>query len=156
MTEATFARYLSKMFKQRPILWQRNESGTTARGIPDVFYSLPSGPDGWQQGGWNIGWVELKHVKDWPRRPKTTLTLRNFSLPQQAFMRTWGGKTGRCWVFVKVGRERHADYLLFGWKQAVTIPLGKTKAEMFESAHAHWHGKVDVHELEAALMGRCR
>ena len=57
----------------------RLESGLTESGIPDVAYCFLG----------SAGWLELKSVAAWPKRPATPLRIDHLTLEQVLFLETW-------------------------------------------------------------------
>jgi hypothetical protein len=69
-------------------------------GTPDVNYCF----DGLE------GWIELKAIPHWPRRPKTLVRIDHYTLEQRLWARerSWAG--GRVFMLLRVDEER--EYLL--------------------------------------------
>ena len=63
-------------------------------GLPDVFYCLKG----------VCGFIELKHLNQWPVRESTETTL-GINAAQRLWLGDLAGNGGRAFVFVKIGQE---------------------------------------------------
>jgi len=100
-------------------------------GIPDVNYIG--------------GWIELKWLRNWPKRPETPVKLGHDLMPhQRAWLRRRHRRGGRAWVLLQVGRE----WLLFDAPVAVEI-IGKVnRQEMVDKSHSYWQNGLNPDELK--------
>lgn len=92
-------------------------------GIPDVNYSL--------------GWVELKCMKEWPKRPDTPLKIPHFTEKQRVWLTQRACAGGRAYLLLQVGPQ----YLLFLGHVAAAFIGSATKQELEELCLEHWPKK---------------
>lgn len=92
-------------------------------GMPDVNYKL--------------GWIELKHLDDWPVRASTPVKIPSFVRKKDQatwLFRRWAAG-GLCWVLVRVNRQ----LFLFPGCDAQDVRHGLTRAEFLDRA-LWWSG----------------
>jgi hypothetical protein len=122
--------------------WQayRIEPGTgTIPGIPDVVYAMSPTC---------AGWIELKYLKEFPKRASTVVKIKHYSPNQRLFLRKWGKLTGKAFLFCQVGKE----YFLFDWETAQHVGGSYTQADWRENALCVW-STIDVPQLKYYLAG---
>lgn len=116
-------------------------------GTPDVYYTLISG---------DMGWLELKHEKEWPKRATTALKVDHFTPQQRGWLRRHGGFGAKVFVLIQVDKQ----YFLLDWEEAQNIG-GKhwdpkyskrpwTK-EDYEELTYKWERRINYSELYFAL-----
>lgn len=102
--------------------------------------ALPGTPDVNYIGGW----MELKYIRDWPKRDSTTVRLDHFTQQQRIWLiRRWMN-FGQCWLCLQVSKTR--DWFLFTGKDA-GMSLAKdgcNKAKVFELASFHGHSADEI------------
>jgi hypothetical protein len=108
------------------------------KGTPDVNYVE--------------GWIELKWLRAWPKRPTTKVRLDH---PLTQEQRVWLTKRwragGNCYVLLQVGRE----YLLFTGQDAACSLGDSTREELETYAIMVWHNGLNRAEfLEWIRSGR--
>ena len=114
----------------------RHEEALQA-GIADVSYVSANG---------HHGWIELKHLKEWPRRESTIVRLDHYTNDQKNFLKAKGRAGSYTWLFLQVGR----DYLLFDWRAAQKV--GELNKEALEEiAFGVWHNGCDWQSLGYCL-----
>lgn len=84
------------------------------------------------------GWMELKHVSEWPRREKTLVRIPHYSIEQKDFLEKKGIAMGNTWLFVQV----EGDFLLYNHTAAQFLP-DKTKTEMVGLSTFFYEGRLD-------------
>lgn len=140
--ETRFWQYIRQGLKKYCEL-QRIESGLTAKGIPDVSYSIKNAPI--------RGWIELKHVKSWPKRQNTVVKLPHYNPEQKLFLWKHGEASGYCWLFLKIEK----NYLLFDHIQAQNV--GELNSfDLNCIAHAKWSNRINFEELSSTLSGELK
>lgn len=107
------------------------------KGIADVSFC---------QNGY-AGWMELKHVSQWPARATTKVRLPHYSIDQKEFLERKGKCMGNTWLFIQV----EGDFLLYNWKGAQNLP-DITKTEMVELAVAFYEKRLDYAQFARDLM----
>jgi hypothetical protein len=107
-------------------------------GIPDVSYA-PAGSSG-------FGWIELKHVPDFPKRVNTPVRIKHFTEEQRFFLKDKGERAGYCWVLLQISNE----YFLFD--HTVIDKLGYVPAyELKTIAVQHWTRTINYSYLSMLL-----
>jgi len=108
------------------------ENGVGA-GVPDLNYIL--------------GWIELKQVKAWPKRPSTPLRLDHFTSGQRRWISRRHRAGGLVFVLLKVGKE----WLLFDGETAAEH-LGRTnRSELYGLAKKAWPKRINWNQLAEAI-----
>lgn len=109
-------------------------------GTPDVYYTII------QTG--TMGWIELKHKKQWPKREKTKIKIDHFTPQQRNFLKNHGKLGANVFMLLQVDR----DYLLFDWTIAKDFGT-LDKVELIDRSILHWENHIDYNELESYLNG---
>jgi hypothetical protein len=138
--EKALWRYLNNGVGQR---WDacRHEDCATS-GVPDVSFGMHD----YAREKVINGWIELKVLDDWPRRPDTVVKFRSLSKEQRMWMNGRGTAGGNVWILVRV--QRH--YMLFHYTALDFI--GTTNREgLQKQATRTWVNKIDWKDLEMAL-----
>lgn len=93
------------------------------------------------------GWIELKILQEWPKKPCTVARLDHFT-PQQ---RAWLGRRwevgGLCWVLLQIGT---AEMLLFTGQVAAAY-LGSTTQRGLYSLYS-WRHERPLREADVDLL----
>lgn len=96
--------------------------------------------------GGEHGWIELKQMDAWPKRPGTIVRCKHYTTQQRNFLKAKGEHGGNAWLFAKIGRE----YLLFDWRQAQQF--GEVNGKGTRAlAYGVWQGRMDWGELADIL-----
>ena len=88
------------------------------------------------------GWMELKHVSQWPARPTTKVRIPHYSDEQKEFLERKGKCMRHVWLFIQI----EGDFLLYDWQAALELP-DKTKTEMVELATFFYEGRLDYKQF---------
>jgi hypothetical protein len=103
-----------------------------APGTPDVNYSI-NGTD---------GWVELKEIDRWPKRPGTPVRIPHYTPQQRLWIRRRVLAGGRAFVLLRVNESM--TYLLlpgaWAWKNLGKVP----REELERAACCRWRGEFDA------------
>ena len=95
------------MRKQEQKLWDRLSShmkgmwlaerieSMLAGGVPDVFFTIPQ----------IHGWIELKVLVAWPKRPTTRVVIEHFTAQQGLWLFQHDKAGGHVWFFLEVAGE---------------------------------------------------
>lgn len=102
-------------------------------GIPDLSYGAR---------GIN-GWIELKRVLSWPKRPDTIVKMEHFTANQVNWLRRRGKKAGHCYLLIQVA----AEYFVFSFHEARRVRAGITRQEFSELCILHMVGTLDPDRL---------
>lgn len=122
-----------------PYMHLTRHEDSVSPGTPDVSYGYAS----------RNGWIELKHVDDFPVREATPIRVRHFTDEQKLFLEERGKEGGYCWVLLQVGNE----YFLFN--HTVVNLIGELpRKELTETAHKHWKRRIRWDELMLTLQER--
>jgi len=137
MPEKSLWSYVRKGMKGRWDHVTRHEN-MVSTGIADVSYYLDGN-----------GWIELKNVKQLPKRATTGINLGQWHMnggAQRHFLIKRHG-----WLLVRVLRPKRV-YLLFEWED---LPPWErpywTWDEMQKHFYANWVGSIEFNELEIIL-----
>ena len=84
-------------------------------GMPDVNYCITRA---------KRGWIELKYLEHYPKRPKTKIRLSHFTQEQRNWLIQRSQVGEKCFVFLQIEK----DYFLFEAKKASQL-LGKLSSE---------------------------
>lgn len=108
------------------------------RGTPDTTYAY--------------GWIELKALKEWPKRDSTPVRLHHDLMREQRIWlrRRWQAG-GEAYVLLLV--EKTQDWLIFDGPTAGTIIGDATQEELREAAIAVWSRREMEKYLESFLRG---
>ena len=111
-------------------------------GIPDVGFVL--------KGAGPYGFIELKRVKEFPKRPTTVIRIphpEHWKI-QQAWIRRVGRLTGRVFLLLQVAKT----YFLFDWRE--TQLVGELpKDRLYELSLGYWENSINRAELYELLSG---
>lgn len=80
------------------------------------------------------GWIELKALTDWPKRPDTLVRIEHFTMEQRHWLRRRVRRGGKAWLLLRVGKE----WLLFPGDKAADIIGTLTRAQLVEAALFYW------------------
>lgn len=84
------------------------------------------------------GWVEIKYIREWPKRADTPLRIHHFTAQQRLWISERRKRGGKVLIVVRVAK----DLLLF--ESTWCMALGTlTKAQMFEACSASWGNFFD-------------
>jgi len=117
--------------------WHASRIESSAgNGIPDISFGLPG----------KNGWIELKYIREWPKRQDTKV-----KLPLRPEQKHWisarGGLSGDVWVLVRI----QDDFFLVSWRDCKSAAeQGWTQAEwsgICTMFGMHWHGRINFNEL---------
>ena len=110
---------------------------SAGNGVPDVSFGIP---------GVN-GWIELKYIKEWPKRPTTKVKLP-LRPEQKHWIKNRGQLSGNVWVLVRISD----DFFLLYWNTAVqAAEKGMTQFDWFAPEIYSWHKEINFSELYDAL-----
>ena len=136
--ERAFWKYLLNGMGRR---WsaQRHEDRYSI-GVPDVSYGIklyyppPKAPKKVN------GWIELKVIESWPKRPGTIVKVPHYEIEQKIWLRERGETGGSCFFFLKVLDTK--EYLLFTHITAQSV--GRlTREELENSAIKRWINRIN-------------
>ena len=109
---------------------------SSGNGVPDVTFSMP-----------NInGFLELKYIPEWPKKPETKVKLP--LRPEQKFwIGTRGKMGGNVWVLCRIGN----DFFLLDRDRAVAACDGLTCFEWNFSSNMSCRGRLNFDALALYL-----
>jgi len=138
MNESSVYSYLKSLLVGKTLL-SRIES-CTGNGVPDVACAIKSAHH----------WIEVKYLKEWPKR-ETTLVKLPLRPEQKLWIATRGELSGNVWVFIRI----EDDFFLLTWKEAIQACNGWTRDEWKVMAYGSWYFKVDKYTLYSLIAGGC-
>lgn len=94
------------------------------------------------------GWLELKWLAEWPKRPETIVKFPKFRPAQRVFLLNRSRLGGRAHLLLRVGKEW---LLLPGYWSAVHLGVDATREQIRAAAEQQWPKKLIAAELIAAL-----
>jgi hypothetical protein len=101
-------------------------------GTPDVYFTMGNGA---------MGWLELKHAHQWPKRADTPLKIEHFTPEQRRFIRDHGRLGAKVYVLLQVDR----DYFLMKWRDALRI--GEMVKADYYKIDFFWRRSVNYRHL---------
>jgi len=117
------------------------------RSLDAISVENPVGP-GTPDVNFIEGWVELKWLRAWPKRPETPVTLDHPLTPEQrAWHKRRSKRGGNTWVMLQCGRE----WLLFKGIVAAEHLGTATRSELYHHATIWWRNGLDTNGLIEAL-----
>ena len=117
MSEKDYAReFCTLTRKLHPV---RIENALLTPGLPDVSIAP--------------GFVELKWLKAYPKKPETPVRIDHYTDEQRLWLRTRAAAGGGAWLALKV----RADRYIFDSDGAQSVGF-LTKAELMEACIAYW------------------
>lgn len=112
---------------------------SSGNGVPDVTYGLQD----------INGWIELKYIKEWPKRA-TTLVKLPLRPEQKFFFQKRGELSGNVWCFIRI----QDTFFLLSYKEALEAAYhGWTKDEWLQ--RQWWHGTYKGVDVLTQLQGGC-
>ena len=131
MRESDLWKYLRDGMKGKHFEASRIES-SAGNGVPDVAFSVPT----------KHGWIELKYIKEWPKRP-TTLVKLPLRPEQKLWIKNHGQLSGNVWVLCRI-----ADmFFLLDHKEAAILCEGGTVDTWDAICTKSWHKRIDFNDL---------
>ena len=101
---------------------ERVENILTA-GTPDVSYGVPS----------HQGWIELKYMRQFPKRDTTKVKIKHWEPIQKQWIVKRGMVSGNCWMMIRVEDE----IFLFSYDQTYLVEEW-TKREWRMNCSGYW------------------
>lgn len=95
-----------------------------------------------------LGWIEVKWMRSWPKRPETVVRVDHYTPQQRVWARRRALAGGKVWLMLIVGTE----WLLFRGEDAAEY-LGKlTQGGLYDLAVRDWTRTPRRKELEECLI----
>lgn len=142
--EANFIEAIKKGFKKQRILLQRLEV-TSGVGVPDCMYAMEELP--------GAGFIEVKRLKEWPKRESTIVRLKHFSHEQKSWMALYGPFIKRVFLLIQISRT----YLLFPWTAVKRIgEMNRTDLmRLADESGGLWVNRIDYAKMKEILRRNC-
>lgn len=131
MSESTQRGKVIKLLKSLHAIPVENTVGVN--GVPDVNYTG--------------GWIELKWLRAWPKRPGTKIALGHFTTQQRRWLRRRCNAGGKAYLLLQVQRE----WLLFNGITAGEVIGDLTRAELYNFVCARWVNGLNRESFIACL-----
>lgn len=126
MNEASVWQYIKAGMAGRWLATRLESS--SGNGVPDVVFSMP-----------NInGFLELKYIKEWPKRPDTKVKLP-LRPEQKLWISTRGKMGGNVWVLCRI----EDDFFLLNDTLAIAACEGWDKFEWARNCNLAWPRRVN-------------
>lgn len=93
------------------------------------------------------GWIELKWVRRWPKRPETVVDIDHFSKEQRIWLNRRYQRMGNSWLLLQVGRE----WLLFTGQDAADYVGKLTREGLYKVCRMRLTQGMDKEELIECL-----
>ena len=133
----------STVFRGAGVHAVRIENKIAPFGVPDVNYCFLN-----HEGGRGEGWIELKEVPRWPKKPETIIKVDHYTKDQQNWARARIAVGGTVWLLLKVGRS---DWLLFWGTDAIGVVGEVNKEGLYAAATVYWSTAPKKHDLLGKL-----
>lgn len=79
------------------------------------------------------GWMELKVMPKWPKRPTSLVMLPHYTVDQARFLEAWGKVGIGAFILAQIEDE----FLLIDWRHANAVQKGVAKSKLQELATLH-------------------
>lgn len=136
--ENTLKKYLIKLMGTR---WDvQSHEDQFSEAIPDLSYGFNK----------RNGWIELKQVESWPKKPDTPVRIKRYTPQQVNWLNNRQKKGGSCYILIKV----EDDYFMFHATHGRDLRGGLTKAEYYTRSIVFWERSVDIEEFECVIGGK--
>lgn len=112
---------------------------TTKSGVADIIYSCMG----------KRGFIELKYLKEWPKRPDTPVKIPHLTEIQRAWLSLHEQEANLCFILLQIEK----DYLLYSAKRIDDLGIFNKKT-LFYFCVASWHKQIDFKELANCLQKR--
>lgn len=122
--------------------WHASRIESSAgNGIPDISFGV--------QG--KNGWIELKYIREWPKRQDTKVKLP-LRPEQKHWIKNRGQVSGDVWVLCRI----HNEFFLLDYRLAMLAVEGWTKQEWIMNSVLHWRITITFETLAEMLTIGCR
>lgn len=111
-------------------------------GTPDVNYCFTV------DGRKYEGWIELKWIKEFPKRASTVVKIPHFTDDQRNWIIQRIGNGGSVWVFLRVERE---FFLFDGFTASRHVGIDLVRKGLRDEAYGYWSPRVDWDEFMKEL-----
>lgn len=113
--------------------WHASRIESSAgNGIPDVSFGLPG----------KNGWIELKYIKEWPKR-STTLVKLPLRPEQKHWIKARGELSGNVWVICRIENM----FFLLDYIEAMILCEGGTQDKWVALCTKSWYKRIDFGQL---------
>lgn len=126
-------------------MWIRHVKPALAR-LDPVRVENPVNP-GTPDVNYNLGWLELKFLREWPVRPETVVSVEHFTPQQRVWLLRRHKAGGRAFMLLQVEQ----DWLLFRGDVAATIVGHATRKQLIDASRGYWPNKLNPQELRECL-----
>lgn len=111
------------------------------RGTPDLHYCVNG----------KAGWIEMKEIPDWPRKPLGMLPMSHFTLEQRLWLRTYEQSGGTCWVLLHVKAPREWLLITGGWAARNLHITYRRLVQEAASLHFNVRGTTTLADVARAI-----
>ncbi len=144
MNESSFWTKLRKGLQNPPDTHLVRIENAIYSGTPDVSYCI-SAPFGSTEG-----FIELKYLKEWPKRAATIVRLPHFTRQQRTWLHDRHMAGGKCYLCLGVKKSL---FLIDGLQAAMYLGKNWRKVDIYDNSLIYFDGgKVDWTKFKMALM----
>jgi len=93
------------------------------------------------------GWIELKWLRNWPRRDDTIVTIPHFTLGQRRWLRNRHERGGNAWLLLQC----RVEWLLFHGLDAHDYVGRLSRTGLYKVARERWTRGLNDKELVKCL-----
>jgi hypothetical protein len=93
------------------------------------------------------GWIELKWLRDWPKRSDTPVRFPHYTVKQRMWGQRYWDKGGCSWLLL----QRRREWLLFTAPVAAEYVGNVPRGDLYEVAFQHWTEGLNAKELRNCL-----
>jgi hypothetical protein len=144
MNESGFWNKIRKGLKDPPDVHLVRIENAVYSGTPDVSYCINTN----DASDASEGFMELKYIKEWPKRATTIVRVPHFTPAQRTWLHDRHIAGGNCFVCLGVGKS---VFLFDGIDAAMKLGKDWNKEQMCKYALEYWDGNVDWKQFKWLL-----
>ena len=88
------------------------------------------------------GWMELKYLKQWPKRPETPVRIHHFTRQQRIWLKRHWQLGGNAFLLLQCKREWFLFEALYAYEHVGNVPLAELRT------NAVWHSTTGLRPNE--------
>ncbi len=95
------------------------------------------------------GWIELKYMREWPKRADTVVRFPKYTPQQRSWHKRRRSRGGNVWLLLKVGRM---EWLIFDAAVAANLFDTLTRKQMEDIALMNWKKGLTAEDLKKIIQ----